>query len=159
MMINMYFPYIILLLISSVNSKVNIRHPFSNFQDITNSTVTPSPTPVEIQQDPIIDQTPSPAPVEIQQDPIIDQIPSPAPVDTPIVDQIPDEIQPADTQQDTIVNNTTEIIINPTPSSIDPEISKQLTHIYKISVGTFVILFLILIIVFGVICRMCYNRY
>jgi hypothetical protein len=142
MMINMYFPYIILLLISSVNSKVNIRHPFSNFQDITNSTVTPSP-----------------APVEIQQDPIIDQIPSPAPVDTPIVDQIPDEIQPADTQQDTIVNNTTEIIINPTPSSIDPEISKQLTHIYKISVGTFVILFLILIIVFGVICRMCYNRY
>ena len=130
----MYFPYIIFLLISSVNSKINVRRP--SFQDITNSTIIPSPTPVEIQpivqqQDPIVDQTPSD---EIQQD-------------------SSDEIQ-----QDPVVN-TTDIIIYPAPSSIDPEISKQLTHIYNISVGTFVILFLILIIVFGVICKMCYNRY
>jgi len=119
---------------SDITYPVKPLQPFINFDDIPISdTPVPTPTPLE----PIIiptSDTPVPTPTPVE--PISD-----TPVPTP-VEPIP-----------------TEIIINPTPPSIDPSITKQLKSIYRICVGTFVMLLLFFLTGLGIVCKLCLNRY
>ena len=58
-----------------------------------------------------------------------------------------------------VPNEPIEIVINPTPPSIDPSISRQLKYLYRVCVGSFVILLLFFIAGMGILCKLCLNRY
>ncbi len=148
----MYLSYVFILL-SCVNARylqgnssypVKPSFPFINFDVISTPDTqlpTPIPTPVPT---PIDTPIPTPVPTPID-------TPVPIPIETQLPTPVSTPIEPTDTP--------TEIIINPTPPSIDPLVTKQLKSIYRICVGTFVMLLIFFIVGFGIFCKLCLNRY